>query len=65
MSHRFIRFEVPELNLEQCKAKVVEFIRLIYKEESGTVYRRLQEDSDIMGEKNQILSSSKGKVESS
>lgn len=34
----------------------------MYKEESGTVYHRLQEDSDILGEKGQVLSPGSGKV---
>lgn len=35
LSHRFIRFEVPDNNIEVCKAKVEEYIRQMYKEESG------------------------------
>ena len=41
LSHRFIRFELSEQNLQSGKLKVEEFIRVMYKEESGTVYHRL------------------------
>mmetsp|Transcript_32026 Transcript_32026/g.31329 ORF Transcript_32026/g.31329 Transcript_32026/m.31329 type:complete len:183 (+) Transcript_32026:1234-1782(+) len=36
LSHRFIRFEVPQHNIQQAKAKVEEFIAQNYKEETGT-----------------------------
>lgn len=61
LSHRFIRFELSEQNIQAGKLKVEEFIRQMYKEESGTIYHRLQEDSDILGEKGQVLSAGTGK----
>ena len=33
----------------------------MYKDERGTQYHRLQEDSDIIGEKGQVMSSGSGK----
>ena len=41
LSHRFIRFELSEKNLESGKAKIEEYIRSIYLEEPGTVYHKL------------------------
>mmetsp|Transcript_5292 Transcript_5292/g.4017 ORF Transcript_5292/g.4017 Transcript_5292/m.4017 type:complete len:185 (+) Transcript_5292:1304-1858(+) len=60
-SHRFMRFEVGKQNLPLVTHKVEEFTRLIYKEESGTLYHRLQEDQDITDAAGAVLSAGKGK----
>jgi hypothetical protein len=60
LSHRFIRFELPDAVKSEGIAKVDEFIKQMYKEE-GTGYHKLQEDTDLMGENGQIASSSQGK----
>ena len=62
MSHRFVRFELPDRHLEQGKAKIEEYIRSIYLEEPGTVYHKLQEDEDLTGEGGQIASAGRGKT---
>ncbi len=62
LSHRFMRYEVAEENLDEAKSKVEEYIRQMYKEENGTAYHKLQEDNDIVGEKGQIVSAGRGKV---
>ena len=41
LSHRFIRFQLPDKDFDQKIAKIDEYIRSIYKDESGTVYHRL------------------------
>jgi hypothetical protein len=41
LSHRFIRFEIPDKQLDLGREKVEEYIRFVYLEEPYTVYHKL------------------------
>ena len=60
LSHRFIRFELPEKNQIEGLKKVNEYITQTYKEE-GTRHHKLQEDQDLHGEAGQVVSAGTGK----
>jgi len=61
LSHRFMRFSVPDKNIEKARQKAGEFIREIFKSEMGTLHYKIQEDEDITGEKGEILSAGKAR----
>jgi len=52
MSHRFIRFTIPEVVDEAFQAKLEEFIKDLYSFEAGIQFHKLQLDTEVIEEVN-------------
>jgi hypothetical protein len=50
MCHRFIRFTINQQKENQFKEKLDEYIKELYNTETGIVYTRLQNDSELFDE---------------
>ena len=57
MCHRFIRFVVPDKNIERVSSKVQTFIEELKAVESGVLYQQLQEDEDIVNPDTGVIES--------